>query len=214
MLSPNIVMVRGDTIHRALRIRDRATGDIYTLAPTDTVFLEVKKRSTDTTPLIQKVITSDNYTDEGELVFSIYPNETKDLSLGEYLFDARIKIDDNDKDIYTILPKSKLLLKANITDIPSDVVGEPDEVFPEVPETPDVAPLTISNGVQKKLINTLILWATLDRPTTVKEVENDYEKLINQPALNGVTLIKNKSLKDVGVQSLSNIEIQDIWDSI
>ena len=40
-----------------------------------------------------------------------------------------------------------------------------------------------------------------------KEYENDYNKLVNKPQLNGVTLKDNKSLEDVGMNSLTAIEI-------
>ncbi len=38
--------------------------------------------------------------------------------------------------------------------------------------------------------------------------EKDYEKLINLPKINGVTLIKDKSFEALGLESLANSEIE------
>ena len=38
-------------------------------------------------------------------------------------------------------------------------------------------------------------------------VEKDYEKLINRPSINGVELIKDKSLEDIGCIPMKNSEI-------
>mgnify|MGYP007012493078 CR=1 FL=1 len=40
--------------------------------------------------------------------------------------------------------------------------------------------------------------------------ELDYEKLINHPRINNVELIKNKNFDDLGLGSLSNIEIESL----
>lgn len=37
--------------------------------------------------------------------------------------------------------------------------------------------------------------------------ENDYEKLKNKPSINGVELIKDKSLEDIGCIPMKNSEI-------
>ena len=37
--------------------------------------------------------------------------------------------------------------------------------------------------------------------------ENDYQKLKNKPSINGVELIKDKSLEDIGCISMKNSEI-------
>lgn len=40
--------------------------------------------------------------------------------------------------------------------------------------------------------------------------ENNYEKLVNKPSINGVELIKNKSLSDLGYSPMKNSEILEI----
>lgn len=39
---------------------------------------------------------------------------------------------------------------------------------------------------------------------------NDYEKLKNKPAINGIELIKNKSFDDLGMSSITNQELEDL----
>lgn len=42
------------------------------------------------------------------------------------------------------------------------------------------------------------------------EETNDYEKLINKPSINGVTLQGDRSFEDLGVTPLTNMEILEI----
>ena len=39
---------------------------------------------------------------------------------------------------------------------------------------------------------------------------NDYEKLKNKPSINGVELVKNKSFSDLGMDIISNQELEDM----
>lgn len=41
-------------------------------------------------------------------------------------------------------------------------------------------------------------------------VEKDYEKLINHPSINEVELIKDKSFDDLGLNALSNMELENL----
>lgn len=40
--------------------------------------------------------------------------------------------------------------------------------------------------------------------------KKDYEQLVNKPSINGVTLIGDKSLGDLGASPLTNMEILEI----
>ena len=55
------------------------------------------------------------------------------------------------------------------------------------------------------------LSASAEMSGTLKQaervVEKDYEKLINRPSINGVELIKNKTLEDIGCIPMKNSEI-------
>lgn len=44
-------------------------------------------------------------------------------------------------------------------------------------------------------------------------VVKNYEQLINKPKINGVELIGDKSFPDLGLESLSNIEIENLLNS-
>lgn len=58
--------------------------------------------------------------------------------------------------------------------------------------------------------------ATLNANLTLPETRsggggtNDYEELINKPKINNVTLIKNKTFSDLGLNSLSNMELESL----
>lgn len=43
---------------------------------------------------------------------------------------------------------------------------------------------------------------------------DDYEKLKNKPSVNGVTLIGDRTLEEIGLEEISNLEIEEIIKSI
>ena len=42
--------------------------------------------------------------------------------------------------------------------------------------------------------------------------ENDYRTLENLPQINGITLIDNKTLEEIGIETITNIEIENIFN--
>lgn len=42
----------------------------------------------------------------------------------------------------------------------------------------------------------------------------DYEKLKNKPSINDVTLEGNKTIEEIGIESISNFEIEEIFNNI
>ncbi len=46
------------------------------------------------------------------------------------------------------------------------------------------------------------------------ETATDYATLTNKPQINDITLVGNKSFEDLGAESLTNIEIDNIINSI
>ena len=110
-----ITIVRGDTLKLTLTDIKLSDGTEYVLTDTDIVYLDVKKYAADDTAIIRKSAAKADYVDGG-LPFVFYPADTVDLSIGEYWFDVRLFVDDDN--IYTIIPMSKLHLVQNITDIP------------------------------------------------------------------------------------------------
>ena len=46
------------------------------------------------------------------------------------------------------------------------------------------------------------------------ELTGDYEKMINLPQINGVTLKQNKSFSDLGMNEITNIELDELFKKI
>lgn len=109
-------MVRGDTLKLTLTDIKLSDGTDYVLSDTDIVYLDVKKYATDKTAIIRKSATKADYVDGG-LPFVFLPADTVNLPIGEYYFDIRLFMDDDN--IYTITPQSKFRIVQNITDIPN-----------------------------------------------------------------------------------------------
>lgn len=110
-----IALVRGDTLKLTLTDIKLSDGTEYVLSDSDTVYLDVKKYATDKTAIIRKSATKTDYIDGG-LPFVFLPADTVGLPIGEYYFDVRLFVDDDN--IYTIIPMSKFRIVQNITDIP------------------------------------------------------------------------------------------------
>ena len=111
----DISMVRGDTLKLSINSIKTADGGDYVLSETDVIYLDVKKSAADSTPIFRKTVTAADYVD-GALPVTIYPDDTAGISPGDYFFDVRLFIDDDN--IYTIIPMSKLRIVRNVTDIP------------------------------------------------------------------------------------------------
>ena len=112
----DISMVRGDTLALSISGIKNTDGTEYTLKETDIVYLDVKKYATDKTAVFRKSVTAAEYVD-GALPITILPEDTVDLPCGDYYFDVRLFMDDDN--IYTIIPMSKFRIVQNITDIPN-----------------------------------------------------------------------------------------------
>lgn len=115
-----ITIVRGDTLKLTLTDIKLSDGSEYTLNDTDIVYLDVKKYATDKTAIISKSVSKADYIDGG-LPFVFLPADTVGLPIGEYWFDVRMYVDDDN--IYTIIPQSKFRIVQNITDIPDNGGG-------------------------------------------------------------------------------------------
>ena len=115
-----ITLVRGDTLKLTLTDIRLSDGTDYVLSDSDIVYLDVKKYATDETPVIRKSVTKADYIDGG-LQFVFLPADTVNLSIGEYYFDVRLFVDDDN--IYTIIPASKFRIVQNVTDIPDNGGG-------------------------------------------------------------------------------------------
>ena len=112
----DISMVRGDTLALSISGIKNTDGTEYTLKSTDVVYLDVKKYATDKTAVFRKSVTAAEYVD-GALPITISPEDTAELYCGDYCYDVRLYLDDDN--IYTIIPMSKFRIVQNVTDIPN-----------------------------------------------------------------------------------------------
>lgn len=112
----DISLVRGDTLQLSISSIKTQEGEDYVLTDTDVIYLDVKKHAYDVTPIFTKSVTAANYSGS-ILPITIYPTDTVNLAVGDYCFDARLVIDDDN--IYTIVPMTKLKIVQNVTDIPN-----------------------------------------------------------------------------------------------
>ena len=113
----DISMVLGDTLKLSIDSIKTADGGDYVLSDTDVIYLDVKKSAADSVPIFRKTVTAADYVD-GALPVTIYPDDTAGISPGDYFFDVRLFMDE--KNIYTIIPMSKLRILRNVTDIPDN----------------------------------------------------------------------------------------------
>lgn len=116
----DILMVRGDTLALSISGIKNTDGTEYTLKETDIVYLDIKKNAADKTAVFSKSVTAADYVD-GALPITILPEDTAELSCGDYYFDVRLFMDN--ENIYTIIPMSKLKIVRNVTDIPENGGG-------------------------------------------------------------------------------------------
>lgn len=116
MQNINLVFVRGDTVNIEITKIVDAQGNDYVLSGTDRLFMGFKKHESDEKHILRKEITCKNYDAYGNLVVTLYPNETRLFEKGEYVYDVKWVIDENA--IYTIVPLSKALIVNSITELP------------------------------------------------------------------------------------------------
>ena len=112
----DIYLVRGDTLRLSISSIKTADGEDYVLSDTDIIYLDVKKNAADKAAVFSKSVTAADYDDKGILPITISPKDTAELSPGDYFFDVRLFMDEDN--IYTIIPMSKLKIVRNVTDIP------------------------------------------------------------------------------------------------
>ena len=111
----DISIVRGDTLRLSISGIRTAGGEEYILSDTDVIYLDVKKSAADKTAVFRKTVTAADYSD-GVLPVTILPDDTAGLAPGDYFFDVRLFMDEDN--VYTIIPMSKLKIVRNVTDIP------------------------------------------------------------------------------------------------
>ena len=79
----NIYLTRGDTLKCHIAMYD-TEGNEYTPESTDSIRFALKRTVNDRRPLILKEIPYDT------LLLSIYPDDTKELEFGNYIYDIEL----------------------------------------------------------------------------------------------------------------------------
>lgn len=118
-MSTNLSLIRGDTLPLSIdSISIQGTEEKYILTKSDVIYIDIKRHDHDKEAVVRKTLTANDYDSEGRLNFIILPSDTENLPCGEYVYDVRLFQDEDN--IYTIIPYSKLTILKNITDIPSE----------------------------------------------------------------------------------------------
>ena len=100
-----ITMTRGDTARISVFITD-SEGDQYIPEEGDSIRFAAKQNYTDGTPLILIDVPTDS------LVFTIQPDDTKNLAFGNYVYD--IELTKVDGTVDTFITKAKLKITEEV----------------------------------------------------------------------------------------------------
>lgn len=106
-----IIMTRGDTFKATLTIQD-SYGDIYVPQEGDVIRFAMKKRYSDKSVLISKIINNDT------LELKLDPKDTKSLPFGNYVYDVELTYANGDVD--TFIAGGNLYLKEEVDDNATD----------------------------------------------------------------------------------------------
>lgn len=96
MENKNITMVRGDTLSFNVEVTD-ADGEIIEV---DSAYFTCKKISTDDSNVFKKALGAGISQDEDGLTVRVAPEDTRNVSAGQYFYDMQIGVGE---DIFTIL---------------------------------------------------------------------------------------------------------------
>ena len=102
----SIHLTRGDTARISVSVTNDVTGNEYEMNKSATLTLTIKKRETDSQPLVKKVLT-------GSTSFHLLPSDTKNLSFGTYVYDVELVTETGD--VYTIIEQSTFEILKEVT---------------------------------------------------------------------------------------------------
>lgn len=102
-----ITLTRGDYAEADVSL-SYASGEPYALSEGEILTLTVKRKTTDFTPIFQKVIKQGD-----ELVFVFTPEDTKNLDFGTYKYDVEFKTADGKPD--TIITPHDFIVDEEVT---------------------------------------------------------------------------------------------------
>lgn len=102
LVGTTITLTKGDTFKRTLNLKKKTTGEPYIPTSGDSIRFAAKKKYKDDECVILFDIPYDT------LLVHITPAMTKDLAVGDYVYDIQITYENGDVD--TFIPNAKLTL--------------------------------------------------------------------------------------------------------
>ena len=109
-----ITLPRGNSLVLTAVINN-ANGTPQILSPTEQAVFTVKRTSEKSEqPLIQQILTADDYNELQELIIKIAPKDTIDLRQGDYKYDLAVLVDGID--VYTVVCCDTLRITAALGD--------------------------------------------------------------------------------------------------
>lgn len=107
----NIELTHGDSAYITFAVTDDL-GNKITLGEHDVVRCQVRRQPNGGELLIDSELTEDEH--DG-IVWHIRPEDTEDLPVGEYYYDAQVEFKDSG-DIFSFIPVSKFILIDEVTE--------------------------------------------------------------------------------------------------
>lgn len=101
-----IILTKGDTFKRTLTLKEKSTGEVYTPVEGDSIRFAAKKKYKDTECAILKDIPI------SIMLLHLAPEDTKDLAVGDYVYDIQITYANGDVD--TFIDKAKLTITEEV----------------------------------------------------------------------------------------------------
>lgn len=195
-----IRITRGDTGIFVIDILDRITDLPYNPESDDKVRFTVKKSQYRNQPLIYK---------EGTQIM-LDPIDTLSLPYGKYLYDVEITLANGM--VQTIIEPNEFEVTSEVTWLydPSWGCESKTDIANQ-----SVVPRPILNQYDNKqgVKSSQVLIGTLYIPKVIGEEEqtNDYNKLLNKPMVNTVTLVGDRSFADLGMIECTNLQIDELF---
>lgn len=197
-----IRITRGDTGIFEIDILDRVTDLPYNPESDDVVRFTVKKSQYQNKPLIYK---------EGTQI-TLDPIDTLNLPYGKYLYDVEITLANGM--VQTIIEPNEFEVTSEVTWLydPSWGCESKTDIANQ-----SVVPRPILNQYENKqgLKSPQVLIGTLYIPKVIGDGEggSDYNKLLNKPMINTITLVGNRSFADLGLVECTNLEIEAMMNN-
>ena len=117
----NIVITRGDTGHKLIRLRVLATGETYEMQAGDEIHFGVKRDYNDAECAIAKTYTTNPF------ILAIDPDDTTDLDFGQYHYDMEFVAANGYTRTFMEKKKFKITEEVYKKVIPPDPEPEPQE---------------------------------------------------------------------------------------